>query len=75
MYATEIQNYVRLQTADPQTCSSHYEGVTKSFPTGRLEPELQMIQLSATRCISIDVLWVSLVSFAAIKNYALEQMT
>jgi len=56
MYATEIQNYVRLQTADPQTCSSHYEGVTKSFPTGRLEPELQMIQLSATRCISIDVL-------------------
>jgi hypothetical protein len=28
-----------------------YDGVTKSFRTGRLEQELQMVQLSATRCI------------------------
>jgi hypothetical protein len=27
-----------------------YEGVTKSFWTGHLEQELQMVQLSATRC-------------------------
>jgi hypothetical protein len=43
-----------------------YDGVSKSFRTGRLEQELQMIQLSATRCSCITILWVSLVSFAAI---------
>jgi len=43
-----------------------YEGVSKSFRTGRLERELQRIQLSATRCSSIAILWIILVSFAAI---------
>jgi hypothetical protein len=43
-----------------------YEGVTKSFRTGRLERELQMVQLPATRCSCIAILLVSLVSFAAI---------
>jgi hypothetical protein len=43
-----------------------YEGVSKSFRTGRLERELQIVQLSATRCSCIAILWVSLVSFAAI---------
>jgi hypothetical protein len=43
-----------------------YEGVSRSFRTGRLERELQMVQLSATRCSCIAVLWVILVSFAAI---------
>jgi hypothetical protein len=43
-----------------------YEGVTKSFRTGRLERELQMVHLSATRCSCIAILRVSLVSFAAI---------
>jgi hypothetical protein len=38
----------------------------KIFLTGRLERELQMVQLSATRCSCIAILWVSLVSFAAI---------
>jgi hypothetical protein len=42
------------------------KGVSKSFQTGRLERELQMVQLSATRCSCIAILWVSLVSFAAI---------
>jgi hypothetical protein len=46
--------------------SGLYEGVSKSFRTGRLERELQMVQLSATRCGCIAILWVSLVSFAAI---------
>jgi hypothetical protein len=41
-------------------------GFTKSFRTGRLERELQMVQLSATRCSCIAILWASLVSFAAI---------
>jgi hypothetical protein len=43
-----------------------YEGVSKSFRTGRLERELQMLQLSATRCNCIAILWVSLVTFAVI---------
>jgi hypothetical protein len=43
-----------------------YEGVSKSFRTGRLERELQMVQLSATRFTCIAILWVRLVSFAAI---------
>jgi hypothetical protein len=43
-----------------------YEVVSKSFRTGRLEEELQMIQLSAIRYICIAILWVSLISFAAI---------
>jgi hypothetical protein len=43
-----------------------YEGVSKSFRTGRLERELQMVQLSATNCSFVDILWVSLVSFASI---------
>jgi hypothetical protein len=43
-----------------------YEGVSRSFRTGRLERELQMVQLSATRCSCIAILWVILESFAAI---------
>jgi hypothetical protein len=43
-----------------------YEGVSKSTRIGRLERELQMIQLSATRYSCIAILWVSLVSSAAI---------
>jgi hypothetical protein len=43
-----------------------YEGVSSSFRTGRLQRVLQMVQLSATRCSCIAILWVSLVNFAAI---------
>jgi hypothetical protein len=43
-----------------------YECVSKSFRTGRPERELQMVELSATRCNCIAILWVSLVSFATI---------
>jgi hypothetical protein len=46
--------------------SVSYEGVSKSFRTGRLERELQMVQLSASRRSCIAILWVSLVSFAAV---------
>jgi hypothetical protein len=43
-----------------------YDGVSKSFQTCRLERELQTVQLSATRCSCITILWVSLVSFVVI---------
>jgi hypothetical protein len=43
-----------------------YKDVSKSFRTGLLGRELQMVQLSATRCSCIAVLRVILVSFAAI---------
>jgi hypothetical protein len=42
------------------------EDVSKIFRTRRLERELQMVQLSATRCSFIGILWVSLMSFTAI---------
>jgi hypothetical protein len=45
----------------------------KSFRTGRRERELQMVQLSTTRCSCIAILWVSLVSFAAITLYVASQ--
>jgi hypothetical protein len=44
---------------------SPYKGVSKTFRTGRLERELQIVQLSATRCSCIAILWVSLMIFAA----------
>jgi len=40
--------------------------VSKSFRTGRLARELQAVELSATMCSCIAILWVSLVSFATI---------
>jgi hypothetical protein len=43
-----------------------YEGVSKSFWTGHLEGELQMVELSANMCSCVTILWVSLVSFATI---------
>jgi len=36
------------------------EGVSKSFWAGFLYCELQMVQLSATRCSCITTLWVSI---------------
>jgi hypothetical protein len=46
-------------TGSDPTCEhrlQQYEGVSKSFRTGRLERELQMVQLSATRCSYIAIL-------------------
>jgi hypothetical protein len=51
----------------PHRCNiTWYEGVSKSFRTGRLERELQVLQLLATMCSCIAILWVSPVSFAAV---------
>jgi len=41
-------------------------GLSKSFRTGLLERELQMVKLSATRRSFIAILWVSPASFATI---------
>jgi len=41
-------------------------GLIQNFRTGRLDLELQMVHLSAVRCSCIAILWVSLVSFAAV---------
>jgi len=45
------------------------ECVSKSFRTGRLERELQMVHLCANRCSFIASLCVSLVSFAAVAPF------
>jgi hypothetical protein len=50
-----------------------YDGVSKSFRTGRLGRELWMVQLSAIRSSCIAILWVSLVSFAAETLYVASQ--
>jgi hypothetical protein len=42
------------------------EDISKSFRTGHLARELQMVQLSYTRCSRIIILRVSLVSFGTI---------
>jgi hypothetical protein len=47
-------------------CDAVYEGVSISFRTGHLERELQMIELSATKCSCVAILWVGLVGFAAV---------
>jgi hypothetical protein len=49
----------------PTMSVTTYEGVSKSFWTSRLKRELQMVQFSATRWNCIAILWLSLVSFAA----------
>jgi hypothetical protein len=43
-----------------------YDGLSKRSRTSRLELELLIVQLSATTCSYIAILWVSLVSFASI---------
>jgi hypothetical protein len=56
----------RIHCEEMSTSVVIQDCVSKSVRTGRLERELQMVQLSATRCSCIAILWVSLVSFAAI---------
>jgi hypothetical protein len=48
-------------------------GCIQILQTGRLERELKMVQLSATRRSCIAILWVSLVSFAAITLWMQQQ--
>jgi hypothetical protein len=61
-----LWNYSPTDEERKFSISSVYEGVSKSFRTSRLEREMKMVQLSATRCSCITILWVSLASFAAI---------
>jgi hypothetical protein len=63
----------RVIGLEENTRRTKYEDVTRSFRTGRLERELQMAQLSATRCSCITILWVSLVRFTPITLYVASQ--
>jgi hypothetical protein len=58
----------RIQSTTPNSISLkiHLNGVSTSFWTGRLERELQMVQLSVISCSCIAILWVSILRFAAI---------
>jgi hypothetical protein len=47
---------VKLVCAFRPSYKVTYEGVSKSFRTGHLERELQMVQLSATTCNYIAIL-------------------
>jgi hypothetical protein len=49
-----------------QTQLKSDESISKSFRTGHLEQELQMVQLSASSCSCITNFSVSVVRFAAI---------
>jgi hypothetical protein len=51
-------------TFNLDTVQLRVQCVSKSFRTGRLDRELQMAKLFATRCSCIAILWVSLVSYA-----------
>jgi hypothetical protein len=57
----ETETEITIQLSVPNV----YECVSKSSRTSRLERELKTVQLSATSCSYITILWVSLVSFAA----------
>jgi hypothetical protein len=62
-----IQLKTPIASSDTERLLSMYDGVSKSFRTGRLERKLQMIELSANNTYSyISILWVSLVSSAAV---------
>jgi hypothetical protein len=71
-HCCQVYRCIRLMQKGTQN-GNMYEGVTKSFRTGRLEQELQMVQLSATRCSYIAFLWVSLVNFVAITIFVASQ--
>jgi hypothetical protein len=60
-------------TGEYRDTTVRYEGVSKSFRTGRLERELKIVLLSATRCSFIAIWWVSLMSFASITLYVASQ--
>jgi len=60
------RNMMNSQWPLRHSASNEYESVFKSFWIGLLDRELQVVRLSATRCSYIAILWVSLVSFAAI---------
>jgi hypothetical protein len=60
---TILSIYHSSMNSEPQAL---YGGVSKNFPNWPPERELQMVQLSASRCSCMAILWVSIVSLAAI---------
>jgi hypothetical protein len=62
----DVDYVCRIENELVRAVWRYYEGVSKSFRTDRLERELQMVQLSATRCSYTAISRVSLVSFTTI---------
>jgi hypothetical protein len=56
MHSVCVDSLIDVTYAVLKLLVFEYEGVFKSFRTGRLERELQMVQLSATRCSCIAIL-------------------
>jgi len=52
---TEI-NYDHITVRNMKRICYTHEGVSRRFQTGCLEQELQMVQLSATRCSCIAIM-------------------
>jgi hypothetical protein len=52
----EAEKGTPVTNIDQTTYLPTYEGVSISFQTGRLERELQTVQLSATKCSCIAIL-------------------
>jgi hypothetical protein len=48
--------YVKVFSRPGESEETNYECVSESFRTGRLERELQIVELSATRCTCIAIL-------------------
>jgi hypothetical protein len=63
--SAEVKNAWRYTSTPPIRLQSGQRREKRRM-TGRLERELKMVQLSATRYSCIAILWVSIVSFAAI---------
>jgi hypothetical protein len=51
-----VEQWVRCEAVPRERQWRKYEDVSKSFRTGLLERELQMVQLSATRCSCIAII-------------------
>jgi hypothetical protein len=53
---TSKSNFIVTCAIQFRLSFTKYEGVSKSFRTDRLERELQMVQLTNTRCSCISIL-------------------
>jgi hypothetical protein len=72
LYAMEWKWQNNLFVGKVETCTDTRE-YPKSFRTCHLKREQKMVQLCAPRCSCITILWVTLVSFAAITLCAASQ--
>jgi hypothetical protein len=72
-YTVHLRGQVIKKTLGKSMNFSKILGCTQRFPDWPPGARLQMVQLFATRCSCIAILWVSLLSFAAITLYVASQ--